>query len=122
MKLMKWCILMCFSERPGLISQAHSIVVKNLSFSLPLGFLDGINLPVAPAEDITVLPARIIYTYAPDSLRVSTRSTVGGTRISGGGDVRRTWKIKVANCYGLVVQRRHAFAMIKIRHFASVLR
>jgi hypothetical protein len=54
--------------------------------------------------------------------REHEKSIVGGTRRGRGGDVRRTWEIKVANRYRLVVQRRHAFVMIKIRRFALVLR
>jgi len=38
---------------------------------------------------------------------MSIRSTVGGTKIGSCGDARRTWKIKIVNCYGHVVQREY---------------
>jgi hypothetical protein len=45
-------------------------------------------------------------------------STVGGTRIGGGRDTRRTWKTNVVNCCRHVVQRGHTFVMITIRRSA----
>jgi len=47
---------------------------------------------------------------------VSRRSTVGGTRIGGGGDARRTRKIDTVNCYGHAVKRGHAFVVIVALH------